>query len=166
MNCESPAERLVVLRFIINLFDLIVAGDDDAFWTEVDRTSFGLSGEWVVVGPHLEMMATYHFGTKLLDDDSLLAVIAIPPLRAGLQEGVRPLGADREALTGTGRTPVPLGLECGDSLVVILNYHVEIHGLLNLLEFLQRDQAFVDSSDRPILNEHFVAGLRVAGYGL
>ena len=76
------------------------------------------------------------------------------------------LGLEFSSPTGTGRTPVPLGLECGDSLVVILNYHVEIHGLLNLLEFLQRDQAFVDSSDRPILNEHFVAGLRVAGYGL
>ncbi len=157
VNLEAPVQRLQVLRLLVDLLDPVVRGDDDALRPKLDDAALGLGGKLVVVSPLFKVVSSNLVRSKLLDDDSLLAIIAIPPLGVGLEESIRPLVADSPGLAGAGISPVPFVLEDIDRVVVVLSDPVEVDSLLDGLKPLEVDEALVDGLDSAILKEHLVA---------
>jgi len=72
-NLEPSPEWFIVPGIFIAGFDGVVAGDQDAFWSDGHAVAFPFCGKLVMVCPHFEFLSADHLGAKVLYDDCLLA---------------------------------------------------------------------------------------------
>lgn len=111
VSSESPLQGKIVLWLRVALFNAVVAGDHYLLRPDSCVGSFGLSFEWVVVCPLLEVVGTDLLWSHLFDDDHFLSVIAVPPNIVALDVSIRVLSANTTALAGATISIVPLVLK-------------------------------------------------------
>lgn len=85
---ESSLDWQDVFVVFPALLNWVVAGDYNSLWPDEDLTTLGGGLEWVVVGPHLNVVAVDLLRTHLFDDDCLFSFVSIPPDVIGFDEGV------------------------------------------------------------------------------
>jgi len=110
------------------LLDGVVAGDDDVLGPDLEGSTLVLGDEGVPVTPDLEVV-TQLLAVEVVEDDGLLALIAIPPFILHLEVGPRILGSGIARLARPGGPPQPLA---SNALCVRGCHHVV------LLDLLQR----------------------------
>lgn len=162
VDFESTFKWFVVLFVLIALLDRVVARDDNPLGSYQDLTAFLCGLEWVVVCPLLEVLAANLPRSHLLDDHCLLVVIAVPPYVVTLDEGVWVLGADGSTLAGACVAIVPFSKQGVSGLNLLPHDVEEVDTLLDLFEFLDGDESFLNGLEWAILQYQLVPLLGVA----
>jgi len=124
---EAPLDGSAHLGVLVEqLLDGVVARDDHVLRANLQGAALVLGDEGVAVAPDLEVVAEL-LAVKVVQDDGLLALVAVPPLILHLQIGGGVQG------TGVPRLPRPRGPPeplPGNTLCVRGCHHVVLLDLL------------------------------------
>jgi len=106
-DCAPPCDGVDEFFTLMTeqLFDRVVARDDELGVPEGCLAPFVLSRAGVLVQPDLEEMAEA-IGVHVIENDGLLASVAIPPLGLILDEGIGILLPSSKGFTGACWSPV------------------------------------------------------------
>lgn len=116
VSSEPPLQGKIVLWLLVALFNAVVAGDHYLLRPDSSVGSFGLSFEWVVVCPLLEVVGADLLWSHFFDDDYILSMVAVPPNIVALDVSIRVLSAYTAALASSRVSIVPFVLKLVDAL--------------------------------------------------
>lgn len=115
VSSEPPLQGKIVLWLFVALFNAVVAGDHYLLRPDSSVGSFGLSFEWVVVCPLLEVVGANLLWSHFFDDDYILSMVAVPPNIVALDVSIRVLSANTAALASSTISIVPFVLKRVDA---------------------------------------------------
>ncbi len=162
VDSEATLKRQVILRIGEALSDREVRGDHDPRRSDHCLRALGFRLKRIVVRPDFQMMGSDLFGTHLLDDDDVFALVSVPPEVVALDEGFGEGSSDVIGLTCSGYTVVPLVLQQNDRSNVFFHNVKEVKRLLKLSKLLNRDEAVLYGPQRAVLENQGITRLRVA----
>lgn len=139
-HLEAPLQRLQHVGFSEHLIHGPVGCDNDRFGSyQTQMRSFNLGWEWVMITPQFQEFTDPGsvLGVQVVQEDDLLAVVAIPPLVVLLDVHIGVFLADTPALPDSRRAPDPLVLQCRDAFRLLFAQVIQCQPVCDAAGILQ-----------------------------